>query len=134
MSSVSILVLEDNRPNAVAYRAVLESMGWTVLLAENAANGIEQAKRASPDVIVVDVLLPDMTGFEVVKALRQDASLLDTPILMCSAYETEQMADTALRVGCQAFLTKPVSAQALVEKVEELLRADLRPQSKAPAS
>ncbi len=110
-----ILVADDNLNNRELLRDALEPMGFHVHMAENGKDCIEKAGKIKPDVILMDLMMPEMNGFEAVHEIRvsADPALKNTLIIAISASVVNESREKSLRAGCDAFLTKPVSLNSL---------------------
>jgi len=118
-----VLVVDDERPILDLVRGYLEREGYEVSLAEDGATGLESARSGRPDVIVLDVMLPGLDGFEV---LRQIRTFSDAYVIMLTARADEVDRVVGLSVGADDYLVKPFSPRELVARVKALLR---RPRS-----
>ena len=116
---VRVLVIDDEEQIRAALRSVLRASHWLVDVAENGEAGLEAAVTHTPDVIVLDLTLPDMSGFEVARELR---TWYSGPILVLSVRGSEQDKITALDLGADDYLTKPFSAGELTARLRALLR------------
>jgi DNA-binding response OmpR family regulator len=114
-----ILVVEDepSLQETLAYN--LERQGYEVEIAGNGLVGLEKARAGQPDLIVLDVMLPGMDGFEITRILRQE---MNTPILMLTARDDEIDRVVGLEVGADDYLTKPFSMRELIARVKAMLR------------
>ncbi len=115
----TILVVDDERKIRDLVRAYLEREGYSVLLAESGQDALDVAGRASPDLVVLDLMLPDLSGEEVARSLR---SVSDVPIIMLTAKAAEEDRVAGLRLGADDYLAKPFSPRELVARVEAVLR------------
>lgn len=118
-----ILVVEDEPLNARFLEKYLTSLGYYVLIANNGSDGLDQAQSISPDLILVDAVMPGgMDGFEFCRQIRTDERLAHIPVLMVTAlYATEERVK-ALEAGANDFLSKPFSTYELAARVRNLLR------------
>jgi CheY-like chemotaxis protein len=121
--AATILYIEDNPDNSLLVRRALEARGYTVLWAPNGASGIQQAEAQRPDVILLDINLPDIDGYEVARRLRAHNDLCMIPILAITANALKGDADKALAAGCDAYLAKPLQLHDLWAQVEALAGA-----------
>lgn len=117
----TILVIEDQLDTGALYRAILESAGFNVLREINADKGIEIAKAIQPDLIVMDLLLPGMNGWEATHILKTSPQTADIPIIAVSASTDAEARNRAAEAGCDAFLGKPFLPQTLIELINEFL-------------
>lgn len=119
MGKAMILVVDDERKIRELVRSYLEADGYSVVIAETGQGALELAMRAHPDVIVLDLMLPDLSGEEVTRSLRETS---DVPILMLTAKATEDDRVTGLRLGADDYLVKPFSPRELAARIEAILR------------
>jgi len=106
---------------AISY--MLGKEGYDVLTALNGLAGLRKAKEENPDLLILDVMLPGIDGFEVCHRLRAESQTAQLPILMLSAKGQEADRSTGLEVGANEYLTKPVERSVLLSKIEALLAA-----------
>ena len=125
------LVVEDNPDISGLIRHALERAGHTVTLVASGRDALAQARRLDPQVILLDVMLPDLDGFEVCRALRTDASTAPIPILMLTARGEEADRVKGLELGADDYVTKPFSLRELTARVTALLRRAERPRPAA---
>jgi two-component system alkaline phosphatase synthesis response regulator PhoP len=115
-----ILLIEDNRDLAFGLRNNLEIEGYEVETAENGRAGLESFTRTNPDLLILDLMLPELDGFRVLRSLRQEGHL--TPILLLTAKGEEADKVRGLRMGADDYVTKPFGLLELLARVEALLR------------
>lgn len=115
-----ILIVEDNKDLAFGLRSNLEIEGYDVATAATGREGILQARSYRPDLVILDLMLPEMDGFEVLKALRADG--IETPVLVLTARGEEVDKVRGLRLGADDYVTKPFGLMELLARVEALLR------------
>lgn len=114
-----VLVIEDNPANRELAMAILELDGYQVLTAEEAAQGLRVAATERPDLILMDLHLPGMTGYEATRRLKADPATAVIPVIALTAQVMHGDEQKALDAGCDAYLTKPLDVKRL--------RASLRP-------
>ena len=131
MANTKILVIEDDPATLRFMRYTLQGKGYQVLTASNGLEGLRKAKEEAPALIVLDVMLPGMDGFEVCHHLRAEPQTAKLPILMLSAKAREVDKDTGHKVGADEYLTKPVSPSEIIDKVESLLSRKIGDQHSA---
>jgi len=122
-----ILLVEDNEMNRDMLSRRLEKRGYTVVLAVDGAAGIAQAKAEKPDLILMDMSLPVIDGWEATKQIRADAEIAATPIIALTAHAMSSDREKCLNAGCDDFDTKPVELPRLLSKIEELLKKGRTP-------
>ena len=115
-----ILVVEDNPDLAFGLRNNLEIEGYEVMVAEDGPMGLEHARKASPDLIMLDLMLPGLDGYRVLRTLRDDGVL--TPVLILTARGEEADKVRGFRLGADDYVTKPFGVLELLARVEALLR------------
>ena len=116
-----ILVIEDD-PSALRFiEYTLQQEGYPVLTASNGLEGLRKAKTEEPDLIVLDIMLPGMDGFEICHRLRLEPQTAQLPVLMLSAKAQEVDKATGLKVGADDYVTKPADPSEIISRVERLL-------------
>ena len=116
-----ILIIEDTPENLRLFRAVLQLEDARVLEAERAQIGIELARSERPDLILMDVQMPEMDGLTAMKILRADAQTKDIPIIIITASAMSGDRERAFAAGCNGYITKPVDPISLVEQIASFL-------------
>ena len=123
-----ILIVEDDPIVHKAFKLALKSEGFDVLSCLSGGPAQEKATLEKPDLVILDIHLPDISGFEVCKRLKASAETRDIPVLILTG-EARQMDDriAGLDIGAEDYLFKPVSARVLVSRVRSLLRISQQP-------
>jgi CheY-like chemotaxis protein len=116
-----ILYVEDNEDNIYMLSRRLKRKGFEVVIAGDGIAGIEAAHREKPSLILMDLSLPKLDGWEATRRLKSDAETKAIPIIALSAHALEGERDKALEAGCDDFDTKPVEFARLIEKIEGFL-------------
>src|SRR5574339_777801 len=106
MSSI-VLIVDDEYAGRETLQSVLEGEGYELEMAENGFQAIEKAKKLLPDVILLDVMMPGMTGFEVCQRIRSDPEIAEIPIIVLTALDDRESLLTALKAGADDFVSKP---------------------------
>ncbi|HEV8672461.1 MAG TPA: ATP-binding protein [Methylomirabilota bacterium] len=119
---IKILYIEDNPENRMLARAVLEAEGYTVVDAEDGLAGIEVAISEKPALILLDVNLPGVDGYEVVAILKSFPSLATTPVIAVTAYAMEGDRQRTLVAGCDGYIHKPIDVDVFPRQVSEFLQ------------
>jgi phosphate regulon transcriptional regulator PhoB len=117
-----ILVIEDDRDIVELVRYNLEKDGYQVFTATDGATGVAQVKKSPPDLLVLDLMLPKLSGLEICKEIRRDAALNRLPILILTARGEEADRVVGLELGADDYVTKPFSPREFVARVKALLR------------
>jgi two-component system cell cycle response regulator DivK len=119
--SRKVLVIEDNEQNLYLVRFLLERSGFEVLAASDGPGGIEVARRATPDLILLDIQLPGMDGHAVARELRRIPSLAGTPIIAVTSYAMVGDRERCLEAGCTAYIEKPINPDTFLDEVVRYL-------------
>src|ERR1700689_3579868 len=117
-----ILIIEDDKDIVELVRYNLAHEGFQVTSMSDGGSGLAQVKKAPPDVLLLDLMLPKLSGLEICKEIRRDASLNRLPILMLTARGEEADRVVGLEMGADDYVTKPFSPRELVARIKALLR------------
>ncbi len=117
-----VVLVEDEQNIAEAIRFLLSNEGWRVEMLANGTTAVEVIRRAAPDLVMLDVMLPGRTGFEILHELRADPAFADLPILMLTARGQTRDRDMAEKAGVSRFMTKPFSNTEMLDAVRDLTR------------
>jgi two-component system cell cycle response regulator DivK len=122
---INILYVEDNPDNMILVKRVVEAQGYTLLEAVNGLEGVEVAEREKVDLIIVDINLPDIDGYEVARRLRHSSkrALAHIPIMAITANALKGDAEKALEAGCDVYMSKPINIHELSARVEGFISA-----------
>ncbi len=118
-----ILIVDDSPTEIHVARSVLEKLGHIIETAGDGEEGISKAKELKPDLILMDVVMPGMNGFQATRKISKDPELAEIPIIMVTSKDQETDRVWGLRQGARDYLTKPVAEEELVEKVNAALGA-----------
>jgi len=118
--SSNILYIEDNPDNMMLVQRALESRGYCLLKAVNGLSGLQVAQQEDVDLILLDINLPDIDGYEVARRLRSSskAALVHVPIIAITANALKGDAEKALDAGCDVYMSKPINIRELWARVE----------------
>lgn len=119
--STRILVIEDNAANLELARYLLEAAGYDVLTAEDGEEGLRHARQARPDLVVSDLQMPVMDGFEFLAELRADPELKHLPVIAVTAFSMPGDATRVMQAGFDGYLSKPIVPETFVEQVAAYL-------------
>ncbi|MCS6861832.1 MAG: response regulator [Abditibacteriales bacterium] len=122
-STKKILVADDEPPVVQIIRANLELEGYQVVTAYDGVQALEKAKAEQPDLLILDIMMPRMDGFDVLDALKEDARTENLPVIMLTALNEIDHMDRAARKGSYCYLTKPFEPMELLMIVRRLLTA-----------
>jgi len=115
------LIIEDNDNNMYLTTFLLENSGHNVHQAYDGRDGVKMAKGLLPDLILLDIQLPKMNGYDVAKALRQDPVLATTPIIAITSYAMPGDREKALEAGCNGYIKKPINPDTFLAEIESYL-------------
>lgn len=116
-----ILVVEDQEDNRNILRDLLTNAGYEVIEAQNGQDGVTLAGSRSPDLILMDIQLPVLDGYEATRRIKGDPALQSIPIIAVTSYALSGDDTKAMAAGCDAYITKPYSPRLLLGKVREFL-------------
>ena len=124
--SKKIAVIEDNKTNIKLIRYQLEMEDFDVHIEETGAAGLKMIKNQKPDMVILDIGLPDMDGFELCKTLRKDKVTKDYPIIMLTAKGEDRDKIEGLKLGADDYITKPYNADELILRIKNLLTRSIK--------
>ena len=124
MSDAVVLLVEDNEKNLKLARDVLEFAGFTVLVAMTGEEAVLRAHEALPDLVLMDLQLPGMDGFEVLRRLRGDDATAGIPVVALTAFAMQQDRERASGAGFEGYLVKPIDVRQFPHQVRAHLRAE----------
>ncbi|MBX7106008.1 MAG: response regulator [Gemmataceae bacterium] len=116
-----VLIADDHPQGAELIEAYLEGTGWDVKIATDGEETLRVVREWHPDVVLLDIMMPKLSGFEVCKRLRADATTKALPVLMITALDQASDVERAVEAGTHDFLTKPINKTDLVLRVRALL-------------
>jgi DNA-binding response OmpR family regulator len=122
MRSLSILVAEDEQDVRDLIVRTFEFSGFGVISVENGEEAVQEALKTKPDLILLDVRMPKMTGFEACEKLKAEERTKHIPVVFLSPYGQEAEVTTGLSLGAEEYLVKPFELGALVERIKVILR------------
>ena len=116
-----VLIVDDSPTEAHVLKGMLEKNGFEVETAENGTEGIERAKALKPDLILMDVVMPGLNGFQATRQLTKDPETSEIPVIIVTTKDQETDRVWGLRQGAKDFLSKPISEKTLIEKINLVL-------------
>jgi DNA-binding response OmpR family regulator len=121
MPPATVLVVDDDPVILKLLEVNFEMEGFQVVRAADGAEGLERAREVRPDIVVLDVMMPRMTGYEVAKALREDAGTAHIPIIFVTARAQSSDVERGMELGVEDYVTKPFDPLDLIDRVNALL-------------
>jgi len=121
MSDADILYIEDNLGNQMLVKRILEVEGYTVRIAEDGPTGLDMAAQKPPDLILLDINLPEIDGYDLAQRLRQSSTMDGVPILAVTANVMKGDRERTLEAGCDGYIQKPIDVDRLPDQVKEAL-------------
>ncbi|RMF34241.1 MAG: response regulator [Chloroflexi bacterium] len=122
MTGATILYIEDNFENRVLVRRVLEASGYQVLEAEDGLTGMAVAEEYRPDLILMDINLPEVDGYEITTRLKQTPDLAHIPVIALTANVMRGDREKSLAAGCDGYIQKPIDVDALPDQIAAFLK------------
>ncbi|HJO72255.1 MAG: response regulator [Rhodospirillales bacterium] len=121
MEAKTILIVEDNKLNMKLFNDLLQANGYNTLQANDGGEALGLAREHHPDLILMDVQLPEISGLEVTKRLKSDDDLKSIPIVAVTAFAMKGDEERVLNGGCQGYIAKPISAPNFLDTVAKFL-------------
>jgi len=119
-----VLIVDDSEAQLYALRQVLEKGGHEVLSADNGQQGIDLAIKEHPDLILMDVVMPKMSGFQATRKLHRTTETKEIPVIFVTTKDQESDRVWGMRQGAAAYITKPVDRKLLLSTIKEILEKD----------
>ena len=119
--SKTVLIVEDNELNMKLFRDLLEAQGYETLQTREGLQALSLARQHRPDLILMDIQLPEISGLEVTKWLKEDEELSQIPVIAVTAFAMQGDEERILEGGCEAYLSKPISVMSFIDTVKSFL-------------
>ncbi|MFT3802241.1 MAG: response regulator [Burkholderiaceae bacterium] len=116
-----ILIVDDSPTERFFLADLLVKRGYSVITAENGDEAVEKARAERPVLIVLDVVMPGLSGFQVTRSLNRDPSTQDIPVILCTSKSNETDRIWGLRQGARGYVTKPIKPDELLAKIADLV-------------
>lgn len=117
----NILIIDDSPTDVRVFTTLLEKAGFTVSSVNDAESGIDRIRASKPDLVIMDVIMPGINGFQATRTLSRDPATADIPVVMITTKSMETDRVWGLRQGAKAFITKPVNEKHLLSTIASLL-------------
>ena len=127
-SGKSVLIVEDNELNMKLFHDLLDAHGYKTILTRNGLDALELARQHRPNLILMDIQLPEISGLEVTRWLKEDNELRSIPVVAVTAFAMKGDEERIRSGGCEAYLSKPISVSLFLETVRRFI-GDLRVQA-----
>jgi twitching motility two-component system response regulator PilH len=116
-----ILIVDDSPSQLMGMKRIVEKLGHEAVTAEDGAAGVEAAKTNLPDLILMDVVMPNLNGFQATRAISKEATTAQIPVVLVTTKDQETDKVWGMRQGAKAYITKPITENQLVEVINSLL-------------
>ena len=116
-----ILIVDDSPSQLLGIKRIVEKLGHETLSAEDGAAGVEVAKQEMPDLILMDVVMPNLNGFQATRTISKNADTAHIPIILVTTKDQETDKVWGMRQGAKAYVTKPIKEEELVKALKEFL-------------
>jgi two-component system cell cycle response regulator DivK len=116
-----ILIVEDNDLNLKLFNDLLEAHGYKTEEIKDGLDAVAVVKRHKPDLIIMDIQLPEISGLDVTRKIKADKEICDIPIIAVTAFAMKDDEEKILRAGCQAYISKPISIAGFLDTIRKFL-------------
>lgn len=130
-SMARILIVDDSPSQLMGIRRIVESLGHEALTAEDGAAGVEAAKRELPDLILMDVVMPNLNGFQATRSITRDPATKHIPVILVTTKDQETDKVWGMRQGARAYITKPFNEAQLSETITSAIATEPVPPTAA---
>ncbi len=114
----SILIVEDNELNMKLFNDLLEAKGYEVIQTRNGMDALDIAREHRPDLILMDIQLPEVSGLEVTKWIKEDETIAHIPVIAVTAFAMKGDEDRIRQGGCEAYISKPISVASFLKTIQ----------------
>ena len=121
MTAKKILIVEDNELNMKLFHDLLEVHGYTTLQTKDGREALELAREHRPDLILMDIQLPEVSGLEVTKWIKADDDLKSIPVIAVTAFAMKGDEEKIRSGGCEAYIAKPISVNSFLDTIQKVL-------------
>jgi len=121
MMAKSVLIVEDNELNMKLFNDLLEANGYDIIQTRNGMEALELARKHKPDLILMDIQLPEVSGLEVTKWIKEDDALRAIPVIAVTAFAMKGDEERIRQGGCEAYISKPISVKKFIETIKYYL-------------
>ena len=121
--SKTVLIVEDNELNMKLFHDLLEAQGYDTLQTKDGREALQLAREHRPDLVLMDIQLPEVSGLEVTKWIKEDENLRDIPVIAVTAFAMKGDEEKIRQGGCEAYIAKPISVSEFLETVQKFIDA-----------
>lgn len=121
MKKKKVLVVDDDKKSRYLVSFLLEKEGFKVIIATNGLEGIEAARKQQVDLIIMDVKMPKMDGYETTKRIRRLKKYKSIPIIALTSYAMTEDKERALKAGCTGYIPKPITSETFISEIKKFL-------------
>lgn len=121
--SKTVLIVEDNELNMKLFHDLLEAQGYDTLQTKDGREALQLAREHHPDLVLMDIQLPEVSGLEVTKWIKEDEKLRDIPVIAVTAFAMKGDEEKIRQGGCEAYIAKPISVSEFLETVQKFIDA-----------
>lgn len=122
--SKKVMIVEDNDLNLKLFRDLLDAHGYETIETKDGNEALALARNAKPDLILMDIQLPEISGLDVTKRLKADEEVAGIPVIAVTAFAMKDDEQMILNAGCEAYMSKPISIPQFIEIIKEFLEGD----------
>lgn len=116
-----ILIVDDSKTERLIIKEIAQELMFEVFEAENAVGGIEKAEEINPDLVLMDVVMPGMNGFQATRQMSLNASLKHIPVIMCTSKNQPTDKVWGMRQGAKSYVVKPIDKNELIQEIKKIL-------------
>ena len=116
-----VLIVEDNELNMKLFHDLLEAYGYSTVQTQDGREAVELARQHRPDLIILDIQLPEISGLEVTRLLKADEELKSIPVIAVTAFAMKGDEEKIREGGCEAYIAKPISVQSFISTIQKVL-------------
>ncbi|HOK51355.1 MAG: response regulator [Bacteroidales bacterium] len=121
MAHPKIMLIDDSSTNNLLYASILSDEGYEVVVCEEAKSALKSIQKEKPDLIILDLMMPGMDGFDLLTTMKTHSELANIPVIMLTANASEESEKRARSMGVKAFLSKPAGIKEITDAVKEVL-------------
>lgn len=119
--SKTVMIVEDNELNMKLFRDLIEAHGYETVQTRSGLKAVELARETRPDLILMDIQLPEISGLDVTRAMKADDELKSIPIIAVTAFAMKGDEERIMQGGCEAYISKPISVTRFIETIKQFL-------------